>query len=162
MQILWYYCVCLVKKWRQLDKGFWLRLLAPEIIAYITSVNVMYSTVEYWPVNKQCTLKLCPLLQQYYIPDCKICYMMQSIGCNSYISFTQMHKCCVFRPANTCLCIRSHGQKWLKTFENHEKSTFFIMHTRGSCNAHEEKWRKKVFLFFFTCGPSWTQVCSHE
>ena len=24
----------------------------------------------------------------------------------------------------------------LKTFKNHEKITFFIMHTRGSCKAH--------------------------
>ena len=33
----------------------------------------------------------------------------------------------------------AHGQKRPKTIENHEKSTFFIMHSRGSCKAHKEK-----------------------
>ena len=32
--------------------------------------------------------------------------------------------CCVFRPANACLRMRSHGLKQLKTFKNHEKSPF--------------------------------------
>ena len=32
-----------------------------------------------------------------------------------------------------------NGRKQWKTFENHEKSTFFIKGTRGSCKAHEEK-----------------------
>ena len=49
---------------------------------------------------------------------------------------------CVFRPANTCLRMRSHCRKRSKTFKNHEKSTFFIMHTRGSSKAHKEKQRK--------------------
>ena len=35
--------------------------------------------------------------------------------------------CCVFRQAK---------------LKNYEKSTFFIMCTRGSCKTHEEKWRK--------------------
>ena len=35
--------------------------------------------------------------------------------------------CCVFRPANACLCMCSHGPKRQKTLENYEKSTFFII-----------------------------------
>ena len=51
-------------------------------------------------------------------------------------------------------CMRSHGRKQSKTFENHEKSIFFIMQTRGSRNAHEEKRRKmkKKVIISFTCG----------
>ena len=40
-------------------------------------------------------------------------------------------RCCVFLPANACLRIRSHGQKWWKTLQNDQKQTFFIMPTRG-------------------------------
>ena len=58
------------------------------------------------------------------------------------IFWTMDYGCCVFRPENACLSMRSHGRKQSKTFENHEKSIFFIMHTRGSRNAHEEKRRK--------------------
>ena len=54
-------------------------------------------------------------------------------------SFYSVNKCCVFRPANPCLGMRLHGWKRWKTFENHEKSTFSIMRTRGSCKAREEK-----------------------
>ena len=55
--------------------------------------------------------------------------------------------CCEFWPANTCLHMRPHGQKWWKTFANHENSMFSIMRTRGSCNAHEEK--RRMFLIVF-------------
>ena len=44
--------------------------------------------------------------------------------------------------------LTKHGQKQWKTFENHEKSTFSIMRTRGS-------WRKIIFecfLLFLTMG----------
>ena len=57
----------------------------------------------------------------------------------------QMNTCCVFLPVNAWSRMRLHGRKRSKTFENHEKSTFFIMHTRGSRKAHEEK-RKKKFV----------------
>ena len=39
-----------------------------------------------------------------------------------------MTGCCVFQPAEACLHMHWHGRKWSKTFENNEKSTFFIMH----------------------------------
>ena len=45
------------------------------------------------------------------------------------------YNCCVFWPANARLRMRLHGRKRWKTFKNHEKSTFFILRTRGS-------WRK--------------------
>ena len=48
--------------------------------------------------------------------------------------------CCVFRPANACLDMLLHGQKQQKTFENDEKSIFFIMHARGL----RRKTKKKV------------------
>ena len=46
----------------------------------------------------------------------------------------QMNTCCVFRPVNACLRMRSHGRKRSKTFKNHEKHLFH--------HAHEEKRRK--------------------
>ena len=53
--------------------------------------------------------------------------------CTRVVYFDQRTHACV------CICMRLHGQKWWKTFENHDKSTFFFMHTRGSCKANEEK-----------------------
>ena len=51
---------------------------------------------------------------------------------------------CVFRPVNAC------------AIENHEKSTFSIMHTRGSCKAHEEKqWKKFVGQRLGVTTKSW-------
>ena len=42
--------------------------------------------------------------------------------------------------------MRKHALAWskrIKTFENDENSTVFIICTRGSCKTHEEKQRKK-------------------
>ena len=61
----------------------------------------------------------------------------------SMLLFKLKQGCCVFRPVNTCLCMRLHGRKQWKTFENYEKSTFSIVRTRGSCKTNEEKRRKK-------------------
>ena len=45
-----------------------------------------------------------------------------------------------------------HGRKRSKTLENDEKSTFFIMRTRGSYKAQEEKYffnHFQIFLVIF-------------
>ena len=65
--------------------------------------------------------------------------------------------CCAFRPANACLRMCLHGRKRLKTLENEWKSTFFIMHMRSSCKAHEEKQRKKFNLQ----GSFWSRIFLH-
>ena len=84
---------------------------------------------------------------------------------------------------HACACVRMVGKQW-KTFKNHEKSTFTIMGTTGSCKAHKQKWRKKLvgqglgvtpkswwhqkagcsfiillFLIIFDCFSTWA---SHE
>ena len=46
-------------------------------------------------------------------------------------------------------------QKWwskrMKNIRKSWKSTFFIMRTRGSCKAHEEKWGKKFAILSKNC-----------
>ena len=54
----------------------------------------------------------------------------------------QMNTCCVFLPVNACLRMRWHGCQRSKTFENHEKSTFFIMLTK----KNEEKQKKTLLV----------------
>ena len=49
--------------------------------------------------------------------------------------------CCVFWPANSCVCMVENDQKHLKMSK---KSTFFIMHMRGTWEAYEAKRRQKV------------------
>ena len=47
---------------------------------------------------------------------------------------------------STSKCMLAHAFAWSKTMKNIQKpwkSTFSIMHTRGSCKDHEEKRRKK-------------------
>ena len=79
-----------------------------------------------------------------------------------------------------------HGRKRWKTFKDHEKSTSFIMRTKGSCKACEEKQRKQrktkkkvcwsaigsdpreklvehlVFFMIFECFLSFTTMQTHE
>ena len=68
--------------------------------------------------------------------------------------------CCVFRPANACLCMVERGKK---TFENDEKS-IFIMCTRGSCKTHKKfvgQWlgltpKSWLLIWNFVLFSTWT------
>ena len=59
----------------------------------------------------------------------------------------------------TSKCMLVNAFAWSKTMKNiqcHEKSNFFIMHTRGSCKGHERKRRKKIVGQRFGVTPrSW-------
>ena len=67
-------------------------------------------------------------------------------------------ECCVFRPANACLHMRSHDWKQWKTLENYQKSTFFIVRTWDSRKAHARTLRKMQFFWsdLFYC---WHTSC---
>ena len=61
------------------------------------------------------------------------------------LKWSSLVACCVFRPANTCLRMCSHGWKHLKISK---KSTFFIMHTRGS------RWKTHFWMFLIVFDPA--------
>ena len=67
-------------------------------------------------------------------------------------------------------CMLAHAFAWSKTIKNiwkSWKSTFFIMHTRGSRKAHEEKWVlfswfSNVFDCFWPCASRRSLVEIHN
>ena len=95
-----------------------------------------------------------------------------------WLALVRFEQCCVFRPANACLRMRSHGQKQYKMLENYQKSMFFIIQIRGSCRAHIEKYffldfsrkitekrlkfRKKVENDWRKCFNQLSGACSTE
>ena len=63
-----------------------------------------------------------------------------SEGQNNINQKGNIQTCCVFRPVNACLRMRSHGRKRSKTFENHEKVPF----SSWTQEAHLRLTKKKV------------------
>ena len=84
--------------------------------------------------------------------------MIESISSTFEFQFYQQSLllCISTSKCKRCLRMHFHGRKQSKTFENHEKSTFFIMHMRGSRKANKVvslscAWWKGTFFIIFEC-----------
>ena len=94
------------------------------------------------------------LLNWYYylVSYIAICIIVSKCSSqNIFIStLWWVFTCCVFRPANACLHMHSHGRKRQKTFKNDEKSIFYERHKRGLRRKTKKSLFASVF-FVFLC-----------
>ena len=68
------------------------------------------------------------------------------LPCTSLLKVTDHRVVSYLLCISTSKCMLVHAFRWSKMIKNIRKSvkrTFFIMHMRGSCKTHVEKWRKK-------------------